>query len=255
MIWNPEAIAFNIFGLSIAWYGLSWSLAILIGYFIFLYIFKRESKDLNKLVPFIQYVFVGTMIGARFFEMIYYQFDFFIQDPLLFFRFRQGGLSSHGAMIGTIIAIYIFVKRNKEFTFFWLLDRSVIVVLTQGAIVRLGNFFNSELYGKITDVPWAVNFIQIDSYYRHPVQIYEFLWLMTCFIAFFVMYLKHTKNKDSFFTALFLIIVLGGRVVLEFFKEADIYFLFFSKTQLISLVYILFGIYLLSRPDNRNVKN
>lgn len=243
MIWNPNPIAFDFFGISIAWYGLTWSAAILIGYFLFVYIFKKENKDLSKLVPYIQYIFIGVLIGARLFEMLYYQFNHFINDPSLFFRFRQGGLASHGAMLGTITAILIFIKRNKEFSFWWLLDRSVMVVTIQGAIIRIGNFFNSELYGKITEVPWAVKFIQIDFASRHPVQLYEALWLTICFFTMLFIYIKYNKKK-YFFTSLFLVLVLGGRVVLEFFKESENVFLFFSQTQIASVIGVFIGLLL-----------
>lgn len=243
MIWNPNPIAFNVFGISIAWYGLTWSSAILIGYFLFLFIFKREKKDNSKLVPYIQYVFIGVLIGARLFEMVYYQFDYFISDPMLFFRFRQGGLASHGAMLGTILAIFLFIKRNKDFTFWWLLDRSVIVVTIQGAIIRIGNFINSELYGNITEVPWAVKFVQVDLFFRHPVQLYESAWLLICFSVFMFLYIN-TKQKDGFYTFLFLILVLSGRVVLEFFKESETILFIFSQTQIASVLGIIVGIFI-----------
>jgi len=245
MIWNPNPIAFEIFGLSIAWYGLTWSVAILVGYFLLLYIFKKENKDQNKLVPYIQYIFVGVLIGARLFEMLYYQFDSFISDPTLFFRFRDGGLASHGAMLGTVLSIYFFVKRNKDFSFWWLFDRSVIVVIIQGAVIRFGNFLNSELYGKISDVPWSVKFLQVDNNFRHPVQLYEAFWLLFCFALFFYLYHKLKSFKNGFFVALFLIIVLGGRVFLEFFKEAETVFFVFSQTQLISVLSVFIGLLLM----------
>lgn len=247
MIWNPDPVAFSVFGVSIAWYGLTWSLAILLGYAVLYFIFKKEHKDLSKLVPYIQYIFIGILLGARLFEMLYYQFDYFIKDPSLFFRFREGGLSSHGAMLGSILSILLFVRKNKEFTFLWLLDRSLIAVLLQGAIIRIGNFMNSELIGKVTNAPWSVKFIQIDSLSRHPVVLYESIWAFFCFFLFFVIYQKQKDLKPLLLTSLFLIIVLGGRVLLEFYKEAKPIFLIFSQTQLVSLVGILIGFYLLQR--------
>ena len=107
MIWNPNPIAFNIFGLDIAWYGLTWSISILVGYFILFYIFKKENKDLSKLVPYIQYVFIGALLGARLFEMIYYQTDLFFSDPTLFFRFFPN--RSYNSFISP--AIFCFIQR------------------------------------------------------------------------------------------------------------------------------------------------
>ena len=253
MVWSPNPVAFSVFGLNIAWYGISWSLAILCGYFIFLYFFKNEKKDISKLVPFIQYVFIGVLLGARLFEMLYYQLDSFISDPMLFFRFREGGLASHGAMIGTILAILLFVKNNKDFSFWWLLDRSVIVVSLQGAIIRIGNFFNSELYGKLTDVAWAVKFVYVDFENRHPVQLYEALWLLVCFLLFMYLY-KTGRRKDAYFTSLFLIVILGGRVVLEFLKESDLVFYYFSQTQIASIFGVSIGIFIFFRKQLMFIK-
>lgn len=251
MYWNPNPVAFEIFGVSIAWYGLTWSLAILLGYSVLYYIFKKENKNISKLVPYIQYVFIGVLLGARLFEMLYYQFDFFIEDPMLFFRFRQGGLASHGAMFGSMLSILLFVRKNKEFSFLWLLDRSLIAVILQGAIIRIGNFMNSELIGKVTNVPWAVKFSQIDNFSRHPVVLYESIWLFICFGIFLTIYQKQKTLKPLLLTSLFLILVLGGRVLLEFYKEAEIVFLIFSQTQLVSLFGIVIGFYLLYRTYSK----
>lgn len=245
MIWNPDPIAFSISGITVAWYGLSWSFAIVVGYFVMQFIFKREQKDLTKLVPFIQYIFIFSLSGARLFEMIFYQFGRFVSNPLTFFYFRDGGLASHGAMLGTVVAIYLFLRKNKDFKFSWLMDRSIIAATLQGAIVRIGNFMNSELYGTVTDVPWAVSFVNVDTLNRHPVQIYEALWLFVCFTLFLLVYLYKKEIKPWFLSGLFFVVVLGGRVLLEFFKESETLFLIFSKTQVISLTGILVGIFLI----------
>lgn len=246
MIWNPNPIAFHIFGVPIAWYGLSWSLAIIAGYFAMQYFFKQEKKDENLLVPFIQYVFIGSLLGARLFEMVFYQWQYFSQDPMLFFRFRQGGLASHGAMIGVALAIALFSYRHKALSFTWLIDRSVIVATLQGAIIRVGNFMNSELYGTATNSDsFGVQFVQVDDVLRHPVQLYEAIWLFCCYVGFMFWYKKQKKIKPLQSTAIFFIVVLGGRVVLEFFKALEIAGFIFSKTQWISIVGILVGFMLL----------
>lgn len=242
MIWNPNPEAFSIFGYAIAWYGLSWSFAIILGYFVLMFIFKREHKNLDKLVPFIQYIFIFSFTGARLFEMLFYQTELFFKEPISFFYFRDGGLASHGAMFGTVLAIYLFVKRNKEFSYSWLFDRSIIVATLQGAVVRVGNFMNSELYGTETNVPWAVKFEQVDGLYRHPVQLYEAFWLFFCFGLFLFIYIKYKNIKDWLLTGLFFTIVLGGRVVLEFFKEDELFIGIFIKSQFISIVGVFVGL-------------
>lgn len=252
MNWNPNPVAFNIFGHDIAWYGLSWSIAILSGYFVLLYIFKREKKELQKLVPFIQYIFIFSLLGARLFEMLFYQTETFFSNPFSFFLFRNGGLASHGAMLGTVFAIWAFVKRNPDFSYTWLIDRSIIVATLQGAIVRVGNFINSELYGTVTDTVFGVRFLQIDNFLRHPVQLYEAIWLFVCFVFFMLVYLYKKELRPWFLTSLFFIVVLSGRVLLEFFKEGELFFSIFIKSQCISLVGVFIGILILVYSLKKN---
>lgn len=247
IIWNPNPIAIEIGPISIAWYGLTWSAAILIGYLYGKFIFNKENKLENDLVPLVQYIFVGALIGARVFNVFYYNLEYFLSDPLMIFRVWEGGLASHGAIMGSILAIYIFSKRNKAYPFWWIVDRAAIVAPLLGAIVRVGNFINGELYGTETTLPWGVVFQHSDplSLARHPVQLYEAFYYTICALIFFIIYQKIKAIKEGFFLVYFLILVFSGRVLLEFVKDADSVFLVFSQTQLVSVIGLFVAIIVL----------
>lgn len=255
LVWSPDPIAFDFGAVRVSWYGLTWSASILLSYFIGRSIFKRENKDSEKLTLFIQYVFLGAVIGARVFDVLYYHFDEFIDRPLLMFEIMNGGLASHGAMIGVVIALLLFARFHPTFTFLWSLDTVALVMPVLGALVRIGNFINSELYGKPTDLPWAVIFPLRDAQDlpRHPVQLYESLWLFGCFLLFWWLY-THKKRPVGFFVAMFLIVVLGGRLMIEFLKDSSTYWGPLSNTQWLSLLAVLVGIVILFKIKAKDQK-
>ncbi len=157
IIWsqNPEifSIPLSAIGLEdrpIVWYGLLFALAFIISQQIMYYIFKVEGKppkDVDKLTT---YMVVATIVGARLGHCLFYDPVYFLSNPIEIIKIWQGGLASHGGAIGILIAIYIFVKRLKGYTYFWMLDRLVIVVALTGAMIRTGNLMNSEMEGTET---------------------------------------------------------------------------------------------------------
>ena len=246
IVWQPNPIAIDFGLLKISWYGLTWSTSIIVAYFISKAIFKKEKKDLGLTTIFIQYIFLGALLGARIFDVLYYHFDEFIARPMLMFEIMNGGLASHGAMIGVCLSLLLFVRKYKDFSFIWCLDRVAMVMPLLGGFVRIGNFINSELYGKASTLPWAVIFPISDpaALPRHPVQLYEALWLFICFAIFWFIY-KTKISNNGFFSAMFLILVLGGRLFIEFFKDSSTYYGVLSNTQWLSAVAVIIGIIIL----------
>ena len=247
-VWKPNPIAIDFGLLSVSWYGLTWSTSIIVAYFLAKAIFKREAKDLEHTTILIQYVFLGALFGARVFDVLYYHWDAFIERPLLMFEIMNGGLSSHGAMMGVALALLLFVRNYKDYSYIWCLDRAALVMPLLGGFVRIGNFINGELYGKASNLPWAVIFPLSDplAIPRHPVQLYEALWLFLCFAIFWIIY-KTKTVQNGFFTAMFLSFVLGGRLLIEFLKDSETYYGVLSNTQWVSLVGVLIGINILVR--------
>lgn len=242
--WNPDPIAFQIGPAAVSWYGLTWSTSIIIGYFFAKYAFKKENLPEEKVIPLIQYLFLGALIGARVFDVFYYNFDLFIKDPLMLFRVWEGGLASHGALAGIMLALWLFIRANSEFTYWKVLDFATIIGFAQGGLVRIGNFINGELYGKATEMPWGVYF-HYDTVARHPVQLYEAFYYFVCFIIIFSAYVFLQKKKEGFYTAFFFIAIFSGRILIEFFKEAEPVAGVFSKTQIVSIFGLLAGVIIL----------
>lgn len=255
-LWNADPIAVALGPIKISWYGLTWSLSILCSYFIVSKIFEKENKPEEKAFNLVVFIFFLALIGARLGQILFYDFAYYMQRPLEMIKIWEGGLASHGAMFACLLGIWFYVKKNKEFAFWWILDLVAIVMPLCGGFIRIGNFMNSELFGKVTALPWGVYFQQIDrvEIYRHPTQLYESIWLFLCFGLFILLYRKNLKFQGMF-AALFFIIPLTGRLLLEFTKDSSSYwyFLGMSKTQWLSIPLILLGIFLFFYHKNRSI--
>ena len=145
--WNADPEIFSIFGrLAIRWYGLFFALSFYLGYVIMAQFFKREKVPMDFLEKLLIYVAVGTIIGARLGHCLFYEPSYYLRNPFEIIKIWQGGLASHGAAIGIVIALYFFYRKTKK-TMLWTLDRVVIVVALAGFFIRMGNLMNSEIYG------------------------------------------------------------------------------------------------------------
>ncbi len=244
--WNPspDFVSFGIF--SIKWYGIFWGLSLISCFLIGRYIFKKLNRDDEKITLAIQYVFVGGLIGARLAHILFYQLDFYLANPADIIAVWKGGLASHGGFVGGLVGLYLFCKRNSEFTFFWILDMGMLMVVILASLIRFGNLMNSELYGKETNVPWAFIFVQIDNIPRHAVVLYESLAYFFIQIIMLVLFNKCKESKPGLYLVTFLISVFSVRFLLEFYKEPDGFILLntISKTQLLNLPFIITGIVL-----------
>lgn len=216
---------------------------------------KRSEKDLNDLV---WYMVGGTVIGARLGHCLFYNPDYYLSHPIEILLVWKGGLASHGAAIGILLSIYWYTKKRKNFSFLWLMDRIVITVALAGFFIRMGNLFNSEIYGTPTNVPWAFVFAGVDGQPRHPTQIYEALAYLFIFIILYVIYIRTSaKIKEGFLFGIFLILVFGFRFAIEFLKENQSLFedkMLMNMGQLLSIPLILLGIYILLRKDKKILK-
>ncbi len=247
--WNVSPEIFRIGPFALRWYSLGFVISFLLGYYIMRHIFKLEKKPETYVDDLFVYVFLGTIIGARLGHVIFYDLDYYLKNPLEILMIWHGGLASHGAAIGILTALYLLVKKKKDFSFLWILDRVVIVVALSGFFIRLGNLFNSEIYGKPTHVPWAFVFKRVDNLPRHPTQIYEALAYL---IIFFILYRIYLNNRPSLregtLFGLFLITVFAFRFFVEFFKENQSAWessLPLNMGQILSIPFVLIGIYIM----------
>lgn len=246
--WNLNP-GFEILGLEIRYYGFLFALSFILGYTIMEKIFKWEDKPIKELDRLSIYMIISTIIGARLGHCFFYEPEYYLANPLQILNLRQGGLASHGAAIGILFALWLYVRKRPNTTYFWVVDRIVIVVALAGFFIRLGNFFNSEIYGLEATVPWAVIFERVDNVPRHPVQLYESIAYLAIFIFLFFKYKKLKSNApDKMLTGYFLILIFGARFILETWKvnQTDLVNgMPLNMGQYLSIPFVLAGAYLL----------
>lgn len=238
IVWNPDPYIFQIGSLSIKWYGLAFALGIPIAYFLFKYFIKREEKNDFSSIQIVEYGFIGCLIGARIGHIIFYEWAYYLENPLEVFQVWKGGLASHGAAVGLMASAMLLTRLKKKGSLWWLLDRAAIVICFCAGVVRIGNLFNSEIYGKATDVPWGFQFVQIDEIVRHPSQLYEAI-LVFVIGAFLLRVYRKKDLPKGLLVGLYFALAFGFRTILEFFKEDAI------QTQMLNLPVVLAGIIIL----------
>jgi len=254
--WNVDPEIFSIGQLSIRWYGLLFASAFLSGYIVFTRYLKTDRLTPEMLDELLIYIAVGTVVGARLGHCLFYEPDYFLKNPVEILKIWKGGLASHGAAIGILLSLWLYIRKHK-LSFLWMIDRIVIVVALGGAFIRLGNLFNSEIYGLPTDRPWGFEFLR-DKLYdsttgallpvvaRHPTQLYEALSYFLIFGILFIFYRKrHMKVRDGFIFGVFMILLFSARFFIEFVKNEKVAFeewMQFNMVQLLSLPFILAGV-------------
>ena len=161
--WNVDPEIFSLGELSIRWYGLLFATAFLSGYLVFTRYLATDRLNSEMLDQLLIYVAVGTVLGARLGHCLFYEPEYFLKNPVEILKIWRGGLASHGAAIGILLSLWLYIRKNK-LSFLWLIDRIVIVVALGGAFIRLGNLFNSEIYGGPTTLPWGFEFVRDKVY-------------------------------------------------------------------------------------------
>ena len=146
--------------LPLRWYGLFFAAAFAFGQFIITAIFRRDGKPASDVDSLTYHMIIGTVLGARLGHCLFYQPDYYLSNPLEILKVWEGGLASHGATAGIIIAMWLYARKRKDQSWLWILDRIVIVVALGGAFIRFGNLMNSEIIGKPSDLPWSMVFLQ-----------------------------------------------------------------------------------------------
>ena len=255
---NFDPVAIQIFSVEIRWYSLAYILGILIGWFLSKKLFISDPRINEKFDDYITYLILGLIIGGRLGYVLFYNLNFYLNNPLDILKIWQGGMSFHGGVVGIIIVTIIFAKKNYQNSFCYL-DIVSYVAPIGIFFGRIANFINSELYGIETSVPWAVKFIQVDNLFRHPSQLYEAL--LEGIILFLI--LLYLKNKDftktpGFISGVFLIFYSFFRFVIEFYRVPDeqLGYLLFNLTmgQIMSLFFLIVGIYLVIIKYEKNKK-
>ncbi len=253
---NPEIV--HLGPLSLRWYGLLFATGFVLGYFILKKIFLKEGYTVELLDQLTMYMVVGTVIGARLGHVLFYDPAYYFANPWKIIAVWEGGLASHGAAIGILTALFIFVRKNK-LNYLWLLDRIGMLVALGGVFIRLGNLMNSEIYGIQTTLPWGFIFTrEHETLPKHPTQIYESLAYLIIFLVLYILYNKNifVKLKGTLF-GIFLILLFGARFLIEYIKNPQSDFengLPLNMGQLLSIPFIIIGIILIVAAYRKSQK-
>lgn len=272
ILWNPDVEAFHILGLSIRWYSLCWLIGLLLAYFIVQRLYKQQKIKDELFDPLFLYCFFGILIGARLGHCLFYQPEYYLTSVKHFIEmivpihFMAGGgwkfvgyegLASHGGTIGLIVALYLYYRRTR-LNLWQVLDNIAIATPITACFIRLGNLMNSEIIGKVTNVPWAFIFERVDKVPRHPGQLYE---AIAYFVFFFVglwFYRKHPQRVGTgFFFGLCLTLIFTFRFFIEYTKDIQVNFesgMLFNMGQILSIPFIIIGIYCMCRKQKQPTK-
>ncbi|MBI5222559.1 MAG: prolipoprotein diacylglyceryl transferase [Candidatus Magasanikbacteria bacterium] len=243
---NP--ILVNIGPLTIHWYGLFLAIGVTLAILIIAKLFKQKKYPVDMALDLGIWLTIGGLIGARLGEVLFYEPVYYFSHPLEIIFINHGGLSSHGMTIGLLVTFWLFARRRHltQVEGLWkkFIDIIVIPIPLLAAFIRLGNFFNSEIVGKPTNLPWGVKFplYELNPVARHPSQLYESLISLSLFISIYFIYKKyHSKLPPLFLTNLFLLLYFSSRFLIEFLKADYQTSLGLTMGQLLSMPFILFS--------------
>jgi prolipoprotein diacylglyceryl transferase len=246
IVWTVDPEIFRIGSFAVRWYGLLFAMGFVVSYLIMDKIFKHEKINHELLDTLTTYMVIGVVVGARLGHCLFYEPEYYLKHPLEILMIWKGGLASHGASIGILVALWLFSRKAKK-PYMWILDRIVIVVSIAAVFVRTGNLMNSEIYGDATNLPWGFIFTRWgETVPKHPTQIYEALTYLLLFILLYTIYIKKwPKLNSGYLFGLFLMILFGSRFLIEFIKEPQVEFektMALNMGQLLSIPFIIAGI-------------
>ncbi|HWP58878.1 MAG TPA: prolipoprotein diacylglyceryl transferase [Candidatus Acidoferrales bacterium] len=248
-VWDVAPEIFTLGPFQPRWYGLLFAVGFVLGYEIMAQIYGREGRPLENLSSLLVHLILGTIIGARLGHVLFYQPLDYLARPWEILMIWHGGLASHGGFAGVLIAIYLYLRKYRDMTFTELADRLSVPSLLVSALIRVGNFFNSEILGTPSNLPWAVVFARVDNIPRHPAMLYEAAAYFVIFCALYAAYWKTslTEHPGRLFGAS-LVASFSARFLIELVKENQAPFeaaLWLNMGQLLSIPFVLAGSYLI----------
>lgn len=227
--WNVNPELFSGF-VTVRWYGLMFAVGFLIGYEIVARMFKHEGAPERWLGILLIYVVVATLVGPRLGHVFFYEWDVYKADPIRILYIWEGGLASHGGTIAIIIAVILFSIFVTKKSPLWTFDRLVVAIALVGGLIRIGNLFNSEIYGTATTLPWGFMFVRSREWHElyegqavHPTQIYEALCYFALFALLMWMYWKkNAEERPGLILGVFFIGIFLPRFLIEFIKNDQV---------------------------------
>mgnify|MGYP000611952594 FL=1 len=240
-----DPVAFSLGPLSVRWYGLMY----LFGFAFAMWLAGRRADapnsgwTRNEVSDLLFYGFLGVILGGRIGYVLFYNFDLFLADPTYLFKIWTGGMSFHGGLIGVITAMIWFAHKTKRH-FFTVADFVAPLIPFGLGVGRIGNFMNGELWGRVTDVPWAIIFPEAGPEPRHPSQLYQFA--LEGVVLFIILNLFWRKNPPrGAISGMFLLFYGLFRFLVEFVRQPDsqlgLYFNEISMGQILSTPMIIIG--------------
>ena len=278
IIWQPNLEAFHLGPITVRWYGLLWVIGLTLAYLVVKRLYKEQKIKDEYFDPLFIYCFLGILIGARLGHCIFYEPDYFLTSgkgliemilPIRlgddgswlgqtfgFHIIGYAGLASHGGTLGLMIALWMYVRKTK-LGIWTVLDNIAIATGTTACFIRLGNLMNSEIIGKITDVPWAFIFERVDAVPRHPGQLYE---AIAYAILFVILWQLHKKMPEKIGTGWYfgfcLTYIFTFRFFIEYTKEIQEAFeasLPIDMGQILSIPFIILGAYCMIKAKKKTL--
>ena len=258
------------------YYGLLFVSGLVLGYFVIRKMFRKEEVPDAKLDKLLIYVIIATIVGARLGHVLFYgpywdsidncgklQEGYF-QHPLSIFKVWEGGLASHGGALALLLALWLYSRNVMQKPVLWIFDRISAPIAIAGTFIRLGNFANSEIVGDPSDAPWAISFPRFyneelctyDPTPRHPTMLYEAISYLIIFAVLMFFYWKRDAyKKPGIVFGIFLVLLFSARFFIEFIKlgqTARDSSLTINTGQMLSIPFVLLGIYLLVRKQKQS---
>ena len=225
IVWDVNPVLIDSF-VQIRYYSLMFAIGFWLGFNIVAKMFKHDGAPENWLFSLLIWVVCATIIGARLGHVFFYEWDYYSQHPEHIWRTWEGGLASHGGSIAIIIAVFLYSKFTTKLSPLWTFDRLVIPIALVGALIRMGNLMNSEIYGGPTDLPWGFIFVRGNEWPGvpvHPTQIYEALCYLALFgVLMWMFWKKHAQRRPGLIFGVFLTWLFGARFLIEFVKNDQV---------------------------------
>ena len=232
--WNVDPELFTVLGREIRWYGLLWVIGLIVAVIIVQRIFDNEKHPEKWFDSLFVYMMFGIILGARLGHCLFYEPVYYLSNPLEILKIWEGGLASHGGVIGIIIAVWLYSKKVTKKSMLWTFDRVIVPTGFTAAFIRLGNLMNHEIYGGPTSEPWGFRFIENIPYWKagaapiytdpsHPTQIYEaIIYLIVFAVTMYMFFKTNAKYKQGLTLGVAMIMIFLSRFFIEYLKNVQV---------------------------------
>lgn len=232
--WDVNPTLFEVLGREIRWYGLLWVIGLIVAVYIVQKIYKHERLPEKWFDSLFVYMMLGIILGARLGHCLFYEPEYYLANPIKILKIWEGGLASHGGVLGIIIAVWMYSKKVTKKGMLWTFDRVMVPTGFTAGMIRLGNLMNHEIYGAVTDKPWGFRFIDNINYWMHgaepvftepshPTQIYEAIIYFVIFAITMHMYWKtNSKYHPGLILGVGILLIFVARFFIEYIKNVQV---------------------------------